>query len=295
MNLAKQKLLARLYRNQAGEGGDGGSGQGAGNGGEGGQGAGGAAGAGANGAGDGKSGSGEGGTGGDGTKGAGNKPSDAEAKLIQEVMDKKNALKATKEQLAAVETKLKEFEGIDPVAVRELLKQQKELEQKKLEDKGEWDKLKAQMVEESNKVVEALKGDLSAKDAELQALRNQISELTIGNAFTGSKFITEELTLTPAKTRVIYGQHFEFQDGKVVAFDKPASAKDRTVLVDAQGEPLQFEAALKKLVEIDPERDQLLRSKMKPGAGSKPAGDTKAPTGNLVGRSKIAAGLQNLK
>lgn len=100
-----------------------------------------------------------------------------------------------------------------------------------------------------------------------EAVRS-ISELTVGSAFAQSQFIRDELALTPSKTRVVYGNHFEFVDGKVVAFDKPAGAANRTPLVDAQGEPLAFEAALKKIVDADPDRDQLLRSKMKQGAAS---------------------------
>jgi hypothetical protein len=68
------------------------------------------------------------------------------------------------------------------------------------------------------------------------------------------------------------------------------------VLVDSKGEPLVFDVALAKLVDADPDKDTLIKSKLRAGAGShtnpnaapgaKPGGS--AP---LTGRAKIAAGL----
>ncbi|MCY1309996.1 hypothetical protein D9M70_601460 [compost metagenome] len=105
--------------------------------------------------------------------------------------------------------------------------------------------------------------------------------------------------MTPSKARVIYGQHFDLVDGKVVGYDKPRGAANRTALVDSLGEPVQFEEALRKIVEADPDKDHLLKAKVKPGAGSgnrvtpSSAGkqDTKTDASSF---DKIAAGLKSL-
>lgn len=228
-------------------------------------------------------------------KGTGdNKPSDAEAKLLKEVMDKKTKLKAAEDKSSQLEARLREFDGIDPVAVKALLQQQKDAETAQLEAKGEWGRLKSQIVEAHGKEIEGVKGQLSTVEAENAKLRATIAELTVGNAFTSSQFIKEDLTLPTSKVRVFYGSHFEFVDGKVVAFDKPAGAADRTPLVDAKGDPLAFEDALKKIVDGDPDRDQILKSKMKAGAGSKTTGK-ETPNTKIEeprGVNRIAAALE---
>ena len=220
--------------------------------------------------------------------------SDTEAKLLKEVMDKKNKLKASEQRAADLEARLKQFDGIDPDAVRALLQSQKDEETKKLEAKGDFDRVKAQMVEEHSREIAALKTQIGTSSEEAATLRSQIADLTVGNAFGSSPFIRDELALTVNKTRQVYGAHFEFSEGQVVGYDKPAGAKDRTVLVDSKGDPLSFDLALKKIVDADPDREQLLRSRAKPGAGSTTSSRSKhtEPTDDkLIGRGKIAAAL----
>lgn len=228
-----------------------------------------------------------------------NKPSDAEAKLLKDVMRHKKRAGELEAQLAQVNEKLKQFEGIDVTKVREMLAAQEEAERKGMEARGEYDRLIKQMGERHTQEKTQLLGQLEERDRTTRTLQAQIAELTVGNAFASSKFVQEDLTLTPTKARVIYGSHFEFKDGKVVGYDKPAGAVERTILVDATGEPLSFEEAMKKIIEADPDRDQLIRSKMRPGAGSttqskvsKKADD--AASKNLTGVDRIAAGLAAL-
>jgi hypothetical protein len=246
------------------------------------------------GAGDGKSG-GEGGQGGTGDPAA-KKVTDEEARLLREVMDKKDKLKNTQTALEQANARLKEFDGLDAKELRALVQAKKDAEVAQLEAKGQWDALKKQMVEQHTAELTRRDEQVTAANSQVAELQTQIAELTVGNAFGQSKFIADELTLSVAKARRIYGAHFEFKDGAVVAFDKPAGAKDRNVLVDAKGEPLGFEAALSKLVDGDPDKDTLIKSKLRAGAGSNtnPAAAPGAKPGvkaPLTGRAKIAAGL----
>lgn len=226
----------------------------------------------------------------------GKKISDSEAKLLKDVMAKKTALKEANDKLKAADEKLKSFEGIDPAKVRELLKQQQDAETAKLEAQGQWDKLKAQMAEAHKAELASVQAQRDALQAQLGQKDSTISELTVGNAFANSSFIREELVLTPNKTRAAFGTHFDYLDGAVVGYDKPAGAKDRTLLVDASGEPLSFEDALRKLVDQDSERDDILKSKLKTGGGGKPnPKGGKAPEGKgdetVTGRSRITSAL----
>lgn len=242
----------------------------------------------------------EGGEGGEGDKGAAGakKPSDEEARLLKENMKRKEELRKAAEEKAALEAKLKQFEGIDPEAVRKLLAEQKTAEEKQLEAKGDYERLKQRMAEEHSRETATLKAQIEALNAELGKTKGTINELSIGTQFGQSKFISEELTLTPAKARVIYADYFDLEDGKVVGYDKPRGAANRTALVDQYGNAVAFDEALRKIVEADPEKDHLLKSKMKPGAGSdskKPSGIPAKEAGPVSAVSRIASGLKGLK
>jgi hypothetical protein len=225
-----------------------------------------------------------------------NKPTDAEAALLREVMDKKDKIKTAADALAAANAKLKEFEGLDPKELRELVAAKKTAETAALEARGAWDSLKSQMVDAHTKELQAERDGKTAAETRAVELASQIAELTVGNAFGASSYIAKELELSVSKARRIYGDHFEYVDGAVVAYDKPAGAKSRNVLVDSKGEPLTFEVAIAKLVELDPDKESMLKSKLRMGAGShtNPAvvPGAKPGAGSVgTGRAKIAAGL----
>ena len=153
------------------------------------------------------------------------------------------------------------------------------------------------MIEQHKKELETL---TNAKSEEVKRLSEDlnktstlIKELTIGRAFSESSFIRESLTLTPSKTRTVYGGHFELQGDKVVAYDKPVGSETRTILVDANGEPLSFDKAMAKLIDMDDDRDSLLRSKMKPGSGSENDPDVrkKERGSELRGKDRIKSSI----
>jgi hypothetical protein len=280
----KRMLQARGYWAPAGDGtGGGGGGSGDGTGSTGG---------------DGGSEGGEGSDGGEGSgEGAGEggkpKPTDAEAKLLKELMGKKTKLTEAQSELAQAKELLKKFEGLDPEAVRAMIAEAEERKTKDLEAKGQWDALKKQITDAHGKLLndkEAVIGEVNTK---LSAANALIAELTVGNAFGNSAFIVKEMSLPIAKARALFGSHFEFDGTKVVGYNKPAGAKDRVELVGADGNALPFDEALRKLVEADPDKDHLLKSTVKPGAGSKSEKGAPAPkpASDLKGRDRIAAAL----
>lgn len=232
-------------------------------------------------------------------KPADSKISDTEAKLLREVMQNKQARRDAETQVKELKEQLAKFDGINLEEVKAVLDERAAAAERKLVEQGNWDALKAQMVEQHNASIQAIRAELEGERASKSALVKQLEEISVGAAFTGSSYIQSELVLTPAKTRVIYGQHFDVEDGRVVAYDKPRGHEGRTQLVDAQGEPMGFDDALRRLVEADPERDELLRARAKPGAGSgseKPTGEKRAGAKNesLHGIDRINRGLANL-
>jgi hypothetical protein len=225
-------------------------------------------------------------------------PSDEEARLLKENMKKKGELTKAAADLAELQAKLKLFDGIDPDAVKKLLDEQKDAETKSLEAKGDYDRLRQRMGEEHLKETQTLKDQIANLSGELGKTKGTVNELSIGTQFGQSKFISGELTLTPSKARLIYADHFDLEDGKVVGYDKPRGSANRTALVDQYGNSVGFDDAMRKIIDADPEKDDLLKSKAKPGASSDSkksnasADKGKALTDSV---SKIQAGLVGLK
>ncbi len=225
---------------------------------------------------------------------AGSKPTDAEAKLLKEVMDKKTKLKDAQDQLTKLSEQLRKFDGMDADQIRAMLADVEDRKVKDLEAKGQWDALKKQLVDQHTKALQDRDALLKQSTESSSTLEGKIADLTVGNAFGQSKFIAENVALPASKARTLFGAHFEFDGEQVVAYDKPKGAATRAVLVDSKGDPLSFEAAIEKLIDADPDRDQLRKSKVKAGASSKTepkAAGAPAKNVELTGASRIAAAL----
>lgn len=234
----------------------------------------------------------------DGKEGDG-KPSDAEARLLRDMMKQKAAAKAASEELEAAKQKLREFDGVDPAIMKTLLAEKKEAERKEAEKRGEYDRIIAQVRAEADARVAAAETASQNTQKALLEANQKIDELTIGSSFRGSKFVTNDTVLSGDKARRLYGDHFSIEDGVVVAYDKPKGASDRTPLVDAKtGANLDFEAAIEKIIKADPDFETIARSKMKAGSGSPPPGGFNANEGDkkvvgVSGRERIAQALRN--
>lgn len=228
------------------------------------------------------------------------KPSDREAELLKDVMKQKDANKTLKAQLDALS---KQLDGVDLEEYRTIKAQQaeaaeaaKKAEQDRLLKEGEFDKVKEQMLAQHTEALDAVKSQLTEKDEELAKARKIIEELTIGSGFSASKFITESTVYTPSKARRLYGEHFDVVDGKVVAYDQPRGVEGRTPLVDAAGKPVDFDTAMKRIIEADPEKDDILLSDLKSGANSDPSRGGKQEKNDTPksARDKISNGIQDL-
>ena len=226
--------------------------------------------------------------------------SDSEAKLLKEAMEKKAQLKEQGEKIAELEktmSALKELGGLD--TFKQMLDAQKALETKKAEEKGEWEKLKAQMAEEHAKATEGYKSEIETLKQKLTAESKKISELTVGAAFSNSKYLSEKTILTPNKARIIYGDYFDIaEDGSIKAYDKPRGASDRTELVDQMGNGLGFEDAIEKIVVADPEHESILRAIGGKGSGSgtdNAKAQSEPQKQKLTPLEMIAQGLSTLK
>jgi len=171
--------------------------------------------------------------------------------------------KGHREAKEAAESKLKGFEGItDPGEAIKALGIVKNLDQKKLIDAGEVDKIK----QEAIKAVEEKYAPVLKEKETLQAqLHNEI----VGGNFARSKFIADKLAIPADLVQARFGQAFKVEEGKLVAYDHTG----QKIFSRARpGEVADFDEALGSLVDMYPHKDHILKGSGGKGGGSQGGG-----------------------
>lgn len=221
------------------------------------------------------------------------KPSDAEAKLLKELMALKAKQKAADDELKAYKDAAGESK---PEELKALIEAKKVAEREALEKRGEYDRILEQVKTEHAKELETLKTQLAEKDLLLSQKDESLVNLTVGRSFSESAFIREKSLIPASIARKEFGAHVDIVDGAAVVYDKPRGAAERTPLVNADGKPKSFEDGIAALYAAHPEAAAMIRAQGKPGAGSQNADlggkkpdDKSKEIGSGV--SRIAAGL----
>lgn len=171
--------------------------------------------------------------------------------------------KSHRERAEAAEGKLKPFEGIeDPAAARKALETVANLDQKKLVDAGEIEKVKAE-------IGKAFQAKLDEANSRGDKLESQLVNELLGGAFSRSKFIAEKLAIPADIVQATFGNRFQIEDGRIRA--KDANGKDM-YSVTRPGEIADFEEALALIVDAYPNKDSILKGTGQSGGG---AGESK--------------------
>lgn len=233
---------------------------------------------------------------------------DDDGSPVESLEDAKAALllaKAEAKKAKAAATRARKeaerFKGIDPEKARADAKAVADAEKARIAAEkaaataeGNFERLRELQNEEATAAIEAANARAAAAEAKLASMEERLNRSNRAAAFANSNFVTAETILSPAKAERLYGDHVEIEDGEIVVYDAPAGANKRTKIMDARGNPLPFDQAIRKVVEADPDKDTILRSAIKPGASSKTDDPSrKAPEGKDR-ISRIAQGLKAL-
>lgn len=175
-----------------------------------------------------------------------------------------NNLRATRgeamrhrEAKEAAERTLKAFEGLDAEAARKALDTVKGLDQKKLVDAGEIQKVRDEIAAEYRK-------QLAEKETAFSQLDQRYKSEKLSAAFSRSKFATEKLAIPPDLVEAAFARNFEFDaSGNIIAKD----AQGVTIVSKASGGPASFDEALEALVNAYPNRDAIMRGTGAAGGG----------------------------
>lgn len=169
--------------------------------------------------------------------------------------------KGHREAKQAAEAALKSFEGIDdPAAAIKALNTVKNLDDKKLVDAGEVDRIKSEAI----KAVEE-KYKPTVEKAEM--LEGQLRKEMIGGQFARSQFISEKLAVPVQMVEKTFGDQFTIEDGKVIAKDANGN---QIYSKSKPGEVAGFDEAMELIVEASPYRDHIMKGLNQNGSGAKP-------------------------
>lgn len=187
--------------------------------------------------------------------------------------------KTHRERAEAAETRYKPFDGLDAEAAKKALGIVQNLNDKKLMEAGEVEKVKGEAIKAIEQKYEPV-----VKERDL--LRQQLHTEIIGGRFNRSEFIAKNMVLPPDFVQARFGQHFKVEDGKVAAYHADGQ---RVFSKSRPGEMADFEEALQLIVESHPQKDTILKAKGKGGGGAPPNGGGIPPGTTTMKRAEFFA------
>lgn len=169
--------------------------------------------------------------------------------------------KANRERAEKAEELAKGIDGLDIAAAKKALETVKNLDDKKLVDAGDVERLKAEWSK-------ARDDDNAKSAAQLAELQKQLSDELIGGNFARTKAFAET-NMDSTMARALLGSHFSIKDGKMVATDAHGNQiMSRTSI----GEPASFDEAVKALMDNHPSREVFMKPTGSGGGGAQGSG-----------------------
>lgn len=177
--------------------------------------------------------------------------------------------KQHREAKEKAETLLKAFDGLNADDAKKALETVKNLDDKRLIDAGEVEKVKAE-------AKKAFDEQLAEKDAQINKIKQEYNNAVIGGAFARSSFIKDKTLLPSDIVQSSFGSHFTMENGKIVANlgGNPIYSRKNP------GELADFDEALETIISQYPHKGSILR-----GSGASGAGATQAGVGKNTPKS----------
>lgn len=157
------------------------------------------------------------------------------------------------------EGKLKVYEGLDdPEAARKALETVRNLDQKKLVDAGEIEKVR-------NEIKSAFQSQLDAEKKRGDAAETALFNSTIATAFATSTAIKSRFAIPADFVQARFGDRFGIEEGKVYGVDE---AGQKIYSQVNPGLVADFDEALMLMVDKHPEKKSFLKGNDSSGGGS---------------------------
>ena len=184
-----------------------------------------------------------------------------DAPAMRNSLDKLNGdLAETRKAKERAEQLAQKFADIDPEAARKAMETVKNLDDKKLVDADQVQRIK-------DETAAAFQKRLDEANKEREQLLTQYAQEKLAGAFSGSKFVKERLAIPPDMVQAAFARHFEFKDGRI----NPKDANGNPIYSDSNpGDVASFDEALEKIVQQYPHRDSILKGTGNSGSGAQP-------------------------
>lgn len=170
--------------------------------------------------------------------------------------------KTNRERAEKAETALAPFKDLDPVAAREAFDKLSKIDQKKLIDAGEVDKVREE-------VGKSFSEKLTASEVARQAAEDRANNLTKQTHFATSKFIANKIAVPADMFESLFGKNFKIEDTKLVPYD---ATGNKIYSTKRAGEIADFDEALEIIVGNYPNKDQILKAQDAGGSGNNGGG-----------------------
>ncbi|MGO4402165.1 DUF6651 domain-containing protein [Achromobacter sp. PAB15] len=181
------------------------------------------------------------------------------AGTVQTISRLNGEAKSHRERAVAAEGRLDAFKGIeDPAAAVKALETVKNLDDKKLVDAGEVEKVKSE-------VSKGFQAQIDEARAQLVQANQNLASHMIGGSFARSQVIAEKLAVPADLVQARFGSAFKVEDGKVVAYGQDGN---KIFSRSRPGEIAEFDEALDYLIEQYPHKDHILKSSGASGGSS---------------------------
>ena len=178
------------------------------------------------------------------------------------------------------------FKGIDPDVAKANAKKVSDAEEAarvseraQAEAEGNFERLREIQNEEFQAQIAEERALRVASDEAATKAVQALTSAQLRSSFATSKFFSDETILGAGKAERLYADYVDVKDGVPIVYDAPRGAAKRTMFMDGKGNPLPFEAGIKKVFDADPDKDTFLKSKVKPGNSSKTEDGKSAQTG----------------
>lgn len=172
----------------------------------------------------------------------------------------------------AAEAKLEKFKNIsDPEKALAAIEALSKIDQKKLIDAGEVDKVKKEISDQ-------FAAQLNEKEAGRLAALEKLDNMYVDKVFDGSEFLRDSIAVPRDMVQATFRNNFKVEDGKVVAYGKDGNkifSKTRT------GEYADPEEALQLLIEGHPQRDVIIKANAGNGTGNQGNAGNRGKTGTM--------------
>lgn len=182
-------------------------------------------------------------------------------------------VKELRQEAAKYRTKAKEteallakFDGIDPEQIKQILEDKKASEQKKLEEKGEFEKLRQQMKEQFDKDLQAERERQAALEADKKALEYELNNTMVENQVTAAAAAAKAINTKVVEMIAKQSLKVKVEDGRKIV--EVVDAKGDVRFDIRTGKPLTVTQLLEEMKQSEEYAHLFAGAKVGGGSGS---------------------------